>query len=66
MSSNMRTSNIYPKVFYMVLPHHKQLKSLFLANLMIFRNSWLFSESFGYFHALELPDITFWLKIQIL
>ena len=59
-------SNINSKVFYVVLLHFKQLKSLFWANLMIFKNSWLFSESFGYFmhHSYQIRLI--WLKIQIL
>ena len=40
---HLNRSNIHSKVFYMLLLHYKQHKSLFFANLMIFKNSWLFS-----------------------
>ena len=63
---HLRRSNIYSKVFYIVLLHFKQLKSLFWANLMIFKNSWLFSESFGYFMHHSYQIWLIWLKIQIL
>ena len=62
----LRRSNIYSKVCYMVFLHQKQVKSLFWANLMIFKNSWLFSESFGYFMHHSYQIWLIWLKIQIL
>ena len=50
----------------MFLTHEKHHKTQFLANFRIFRNSWLFSEMFGYFLTHRYQIWLFWPKIQIL
>ena len=51
---------------YMFLTHEKHQKTQFLSNFMIFRNSWLFSELFGYFLTQRYQKWFFWHKIRIL
>jgi hypothetical protein len=49
----------------MLITHEKHHKTQFLANFGIFRNSWFFSEIFGYFMHLSYQILLFWLKIDI-
>ena len=61
---HLRRSNIYSKFCYMFLTHKKHYKNPFLANFRIFRNSWLFSEIFGYFLTHRYQIWLFWHKIR--
>ena len=63
---HLRMPNIYSKSFYMFLTHEKHHKTNFFGNLGIFRNSWLFSESFGYFLRHSYLIWLIWQKIWIL
>ena len=61
---HLRRSNIYSKFCYMFLTHKKHYKNPFLGNFRIFRNSWLFSEIFGYFLTHRYQIWLFWHKIR--
>ena len=50
----------------MFLTDEKHHKTQFLTNFGIFRNSWLFSENFGYFLTHSYQIWLFWHKIRIL
>ena len=63
---HLRRSNMYSKFSYMFLILKKHHKIKFSANFGIFRNSWLFSEIFGYFLCHSYQIWLLWHKIQIL
>ena len=51
---------------YMFLTHKKHQKTQFLSDFVIFRNTWLFSEIFGYFLTHRYQIWLFQHKIRIL
>ena len=63
---HLRRSNIYSMFCYMFLTHKKHQKTQFLSDFVIFRNTWLFSEIFGYFLTHRYQIWIFWLKMWIL